>query len=37
MLSENHFEVHYFKGSQSRSVIVPGQPLTVQGTIGVRF
>jgi len=34
---KNLFDVRYFEGSQSRSVIVPGQPLTVQGTIGVRF
>nr|WP_230840895.1 TonB-dependent receptor [Gloeobacter morelensis] len=34
---KNLFDVRYFEGAQSRSVVVPGQPFTVQGTAGLQF
>jgi iron complex outermembrane receptor protein len=34
---KNVFDVEYFEGAQSRSSVVPGTPLAVFGTIGVRY
>jgi outer membrane receptor protein involved in Fe transport len=34
---KNLFDVRYFEGANSRTIVTPGQPFTVQGTIGLQF
>jgi iron complex outermembrane recepter protein len=34
---KNLTNIMYYEGSQSTTVIMPGAPITVQGTVGLRF